>query len=116
MTAAVSLSSRQQTLDALVARFGQGNDGQGNVVTAAMLRQGKPLLADVELEDESLSLRCDALMRVDDASNVAGHSYVPVLNAEGDKVGGRQMVLAVFGLTLSRVQGLRPEYGLVAHG
>ena len=71
----------------LVARFGEGDACQGTTVTAATLKQGAPLLADVDLEDEGLSLRCDALKRADGASKLGDHHYVPVLHNDGDKVG-----------------------------
>ena len=117
MTTAARASSWQQAIARLVARCGEGDACRGTTVTAATLKQGAPLLADADLEDESLSLRFDALMRVDGASKLGDHHYVPVLHNHGDKVGRRQkLLLAVLGLVLSRVQGLRPAVGLVARG
>jgi predicted RecB family nuclease len=117
ITTAVKLSSWEQAVAGLVARFGDGDAGRGGTVTAAILRQEKPLLADVDLEDESQSLRFDALKRTDGDSNVGEHYYVPVLHNGGDKVGQRQkLLLAILGVALSRVQGLRPANGLIASG
>jgi predicted RecB family nuclease len=114
---AVKLSAREQAVAGLVARFGEGDAGRGLTVTASILRQRTPLLADVYLKDESLLLHCDALKRADGASNVGDHHYVPVLHNDGEAVGRRQkLLLAVLGLALSRVQGLRPAIGLVARG
>src|SRR5262249_54350483 len=90
---------------------------RGTTVTAATLKKGAPLLADANLEDESLSLRFDGLKRVDGPSRLGEHYYLPVLHHHGDKVGQRQkLLLAVLGLVLGRVQGLRPSFGLVARG
>ena len=117
MTTAARASSRGQALARLVARFGDGDACRGTTVTAAILKQGAPLLVEVELEDDTISLRLDALRRVDGASKLGDHYYVPVLHSHGDKVGRRQKLqLAVVGLGLGRVQGLRPATGLVAHG
>ena len=80
MTTAVRLSSREQMIEGLVARFGQGNAGQGTVVTAAILKEGKPLLADVDLEDETVLLRCDALKRTEGASEIGDHHYIAVID------------------------------------
>ncbi len=64
-----------------------------------------------------MSLRFDALKRADGASKLGDHHYLPVLHNHGDKVGRQQkLLLAVLGLVLARVQGLRPATGLVARG
>jgi predicted RecB family nuclease len=117
MTTAVRTSSREQAVAGLVACFGEGDAGRGTTVTAAVLRQGARLLADVDLEDEGLLLRCDALKRADGASKLGDHHYVPVLHNDGDQVGrGQKLLMAVLGLALARLQGLRPTVGLVARG
>ena len=64
-----------------------------------------------------MSIRFDALKRADGASKLGDHHYLPVLHNHGDKVGRPQkLLLAVLGLVLARVQGLRPAIGLVARG
>jgi predicted RecB family nuclease len=117
MTTAARQESRERAVGGLVSRFGEGDAGRGTIVTAAILRQGTPLLADVDLEDEGLSLRCDALKRAAGPSKLGDYYYIPVLHNDGDKVGRQhKLLLAVLGLALARVQGLRPADGLVAHG
>jgi predicted RecB family nuclease len=117
MTAAARAASQEQAVARLVARFGDGHACRGLAVTAAVLKQGAPLLAGAPLEDGALSLRFDALKRAEGASALGGHHYLPVLHNHGDKVGRRQrLLLAVFGLALAGVQGLRPAAGLVARG
>jgi predicted RecB family nuclease len=117
MTTAARQASREQAVAGLVARFGEGDAGRGTTVTAATLKQGAPLLADVDLEDDGLSLRCDALKRADGASKLGDYHYVPVLHQHWDKVGRQQkLLLALHGLALARVQGLRPTVGLIARG
>jgi predicted RecB family nuclease len=74
-------------------------------------------LADAKLEDESLSLRFDALKRAHGPSRLGQHHFLPALHHHGEKVGRQQKVLlAVLGLALARVQGVRPTAGLVARG
>src|SRR3954452_15434118 len=117
MTAAARQASRGGDLAKCVARFGEGDACRGAAATASVLKRGAPLLVDIDLEDEGLSLRFDALKRVDGASRLGDHHYLPVLHQHGDKVGRRQKVLlAVLGLALARVQGLRPASGLIARG
>src|SRR5262249_40246306 len=114
MTTATRASSQEQAVARLVARFDDGGAGRGTVLTAATLKRRALLLVDAILEDEDLSLRFDALMRVDGASKLGEHYYVAVLHSQGDKVGRRQkLLLAVLGLALARLQGTRPAHGLV---
>jgi predicted RecB family nuclease len=54
---------------------------------------------------------------MDGASKLGEHHYLPVLYVHGDKVGQREKtVLALGGLALARVQGLRPAVGLIVRG
>src|SRR5262245_51384730 len=71
MTAEARLASREAAVAKLVARFPDAH--RGVPVTAPTLKEGKPLLADVTLEDEVLSLRLDALKRVEADSKLGGH-------------------------------------------
>lgn len=117
MLTAARQASREQAVAELDARFGEGDAGRGTIETAAILRQGTPFLVDVGLEDEGLSLRCDALKRVDGASKLGDHHYIPALHIHDDKAGRRhKLLLAVLGVVLARVQGLRPAHGLVIRG
>src|SRR3954452_17555874 len=117
MTTAARAASREQVIAKLVARSGEGAARRGTAVIVATLRSGPPLLADAALEDEGLSLRFDALKRAPGPSRLGDHHFLPVLHEPGEKVGRHQKVLlAVFGLALARVQGVRPAAGLVARG
>ena len=117
MTAAARASSRAQALTRLAARFGGGATGRAVAVTTALLKQAAPFLLDASLENDGLSLRLDALKRMDGASKLGDHHYLPVLHVHGDKVGRREKtLLAICGLALAEVQGMRPTVGLVARG
>ncbi len=115
MTTAARAASREQAIARLVVRFGEGVACRGTTVTVASLRGGPPLLADATLEDETVSLRFDALKRADGSSRLGEHHFLPVLHHHGEKAGRQQKVLlAVLGIALARVQGVRPTAGLVA--
>ena len=117
MTTAARTISREKALARLVARFGEEDSCREIVVTTAVLKQRAPILLDANLEDESLSLRFDALKRVDGASIAGSHHYIPILQSYGDKASQRErLLLAVFGLALARIQKSRPASGLVACG
>jgi predicted RecB family nuclease len=117
MTEAASLASREMSLAGLVARYGKGNAYRGTAITTALLKQGAQLLADAIVEGDGMSIRFDGLKRADGVSKLGGHHYVPVLHNYGDKVGRQQkLLLAILGLVLERLQGLRPATGLVARG
>jgi predicted RecB family nuclease len=117
MTEAASRASRELSLAEVIARYGDGNAYRGTAITAAMLKRGATLLAEAIVEDDGMSIRFDGLKRADGASKLGGHHYVPVLHNHGDKIGRQQkLLLAILGLVLERVQGLRPATGLVARG
>jgi predicted RecB family nuclease len=116
MTTSAGQASREAALAKLLLRFNKG-EAPGGAIAVARLKQGLPLLADATLEDEGLSIRLDALKRADGTSELGEYHYLPVLHTHGDKVGRREkLLLAVFGLVLARLQGLRPAAGLVARG
>jgi predicted RecB family nuclease len=86
-------------------------------LTAATLRAGRSFILDATLDDDLLSLRFDGLMRVDGSSKLGDFHYVPMLFHEGRKVGKEQrLLLELYGLLLSQVQGRPPAYGMVWHG
>jgi len=108
-------ASREAALARLAARFPDAS--RGTAITQATLKEGKPILVDAVLEEEALSIRLDALKKADGPSKLGGHHYLPVLHVHGDKVGRREKImLAMLGLALDGVQGLRPAVGLVARG
>jgi predicted RecB family nuclease len=117
MTTAARTSLREQAVARLVARFSEGDAYQGTTLTVAALKQKALLLVEADLEDDAFSLRLDALKRADGVSALGNHYYVPVLHNHTDKFCRQQkLLLAVLGLMLGRVQGLRPSTGLVVRG
>lgn len=117
MFVAAGRESREASLAWLAAQFSESDACRGIAATPSTLKQGAPLLTDAILEDDSVSLRFDALKREEGSSNLGDYHYLPVLHNHGDKVGRlRKLLLAVLGLALAPVQGVRPALGLVARG
>jgi predicted RecB family nuclease len=108
---------RLRAVDSLLARHPQCEVARGVPLTAAALRQGPAFILDAALEDDLFSLRLDGLKRVEGASGLGGFHYAPVLFHEGKSARKEQrLLLEVFGLLLSRVQGRVPAWGIVWHG
>jgi predicted RecB family nuclease len=106
--------ARAERLAQLVDNLGAANVGRDLTVALAVLKRGIPLLVDAGLEDDGLSLHFDGLKRVDGPSRLGSHHYLPVLHPVGVRDERLQKVLlAVYGLALARVQGLRPAIGPV---
>jgi predicted RecB family nuclease len=108
---------RRRAIDKILARC-QGEEMVRDVVlTTPVLKQGAAFIVNATLEDEHVALAFDGLKRADGPSKVGDHHYLPVLHHHGDKVGRQQKILlALHGLVLARVQGLRPAVGLIARG
>jgi predicted RecB family nuclease len=98
----------------LLARHPGHKDARGLPLTADLLKRGLPLLFDVTFEDDDLSIRFDALLRVGPPH---GSPYVPVLFHEAEKVpADLRLLLAIHGVILGGVQGHEPAIGLLLYG
>src|SRR5262249_56949422 len=112
---------RERLRSAASTRLLERHRGQeirkGLPLTAALLRRGLPLLLDAALEDEEVSVRFDALSRVEGASQLGGFHYAPVLFHEAERPSSElRLLLAAYGLLLGRVQGKEPGVGMLIHG
>src|SRR5262249_22489872 len=86
-------------------------------LTADLLKRGLPLLLDIAFEDEDLSVRFAALLRVDGDSPLGGFHYVPVLFHEVEKATpDLRLLLGIHGVILCGVQGKEPATGILFHG
>ena len=86
-------------------------------LTAATLRAGSSFVLNATLEDDLFSLSFDGLKRVDGPSKLGDFHYVPMLFHEARKVGKKQrLLLELYGLLLSRLQGQMPSSGIIWHG
>ena len=87
------------------------------ILTPPALKQGAGFIVNATLEDEDFALAFDGLKRVPGASNLGDFHYVPVLFSQTRQVRKQQRVLLdVYGLLLSRLQGRAPGNGFLWHG
>ena len=83
----------------------------------ATLRDGSPFILGATLDDNFFSLKYDAVKRVEGPSKLGDFHYAPLLLHEENGVRTVQkLLLEVYGLLLSQIQGRQPDKGLVWHG
>jgi predicted RecB family nuclease len=108
---------RRGATDKILARHKEGEVARGMPLTAAGLKRGPLFVLDATLEDDVVCLHFDGLKRVDGPSKLGDFHYLPVLFHDGEKVRKEQkLLLDVYGLLLSRLQGRAPGSGIVWHG
>lgn len=108
---------RRRAIDRIVTGS-TGNDVVRNVkLTTSMMRRGPAFILDAAVEDDVVALRLDGLKKVNGASKLGDYHYVPVLFHNGGSVRREQrLLLELYSLLLSRVQGKTPGNGIVYHG
>jgi predicted RecB family nuclease len=108
---------RQQAVAKILAKYPEAEVARGIPLTLAALQSGPPFALDAILEDDLVSLRFDGLKRVDGPSKLGDLHYIPMLFHEGRRVGKEQrLLLELYGLLLSEVQGRLPAQGVVWSG
>jgi predicted RecB family nuclease len=101
----------------LLARYANQEVPSGLPLSADVLQRGQPLLLDALFEDADLSLRFDALVRVEGGSPLGGFHYLPVLFHEAERfTPDLRVLVAVLGEVLGTIQGKVPPAGIVIHG
>jgi predicted RecB family nuclease len=118
---ALLADSRQQVrlaaIDQILTRHGPDAVVRNIRLTAAALQDGPSFVLDATLEDDRLSLHFDGLKKAPGASDLGDFHYLPVLFHEGRRVGKEQrLLLELYGLLLSRLQGKAPPAGVIWHG
>ena len=108
---------RQQAIGKILAKHSPGEVATDVPLTAATLRGGSSFILNATLEDDLFSLSFDGLKRMDGPSKLGDFHYVPMLFHEGRRVGKQQrLLLELYGLLLSRLQGQMPSSGIIWHG
>jgi predicted RecB family nuclease len=108
---------RQQAIDKILARTPESEVVRDVPLTAAALRAGSSFVLNATLEDDLVSISFDGLKRMDGPSKLGDFHYVPMLFHEARKVGKEQrLLLELYGLLLSRMQGQMPSNGIIWHG
>ena len=108
---------RLKATEAIIARHPGDQVAKNIPLTTADLKRGPQYILDGTVEDDSVALHFDGLKRTEGASKLGDFHYVPVLFHEGQKVRKEQrLLLAVYGLLLSGLQGCAPQNGVIWHG
>jgi predicted RecB family nuclease len=108
---------RQQAIGKILAKHSEEHVARDISLTANELRTGLSYVLSATFEDDIMRLRIDGLKKVDGPSNLGDFHYVPMLFHEGRKVGKEQrLLLELYGLLLSRLQGRMPSNGIIWHG
>jgi predicted RecB family nuclease len=108
---------RLKATEAIVCRHPGVQVARNIPLTTTNLKRGPRYILDGTIEDDCLALHFDGLRRVEGASKLGDFHYLPMLFQEGEKVQKEQrLLLAVYGLFLSGVQGRAPENGVIWHG
>jgi predicted RecB family nuclease len=108
---------RQQAIEQVTAGHAVGEVISAVPLTTSTLKQGAAFVLDATLEDDAFSLRFDALKKADGSSKLGDYHYVPVLFYGSESVRKEQrLLLDVYGLLLSRMQGRTPGHGIVWRG
>ena len=101
----------------LLARHADQEAPTGVPLTANLLGKGSPLLLDATFEDDDLSVRLDALVRMDGNSVLGGFHYIPVLFHEAEKTtADLRLLLGLYGAILATVQDKEPAAAVLFHG
>jgi predicted RecB family nuclease len=108
---------RLKAIDAILTRYAGDQVARNIPLTTAGLKRGPQYIIDGTLEDEFFSLHFDGLKRTEGESRLGDFHYLPVLFHEGRQVKKEQkLLLEVYGLVLSGLQGTHPAYGVIWHG
>jgi predicted RecB family nuclease len=108
---------RRKAIDTIIGRYPADQVARNIPLTIAVLKRGAQYILDGTLEDDALALHFDGLKRMEGKSKLADFHYLPVLFHEGQQVRREQrLLLEVYGLLLSGLQGRAPPFGVVWHG
>jgi predicted RecB family nuclease len=108
---------RLKAIDTIIARHPEDRIARNIPLTTAGLKRGPQYILDGTLEDDALVLHFDALKKMEGESKLGDFHYLPALFHEGQQVKKEQrLLLEVYGMILSGLQGRAPAYGLIWHG
>jgi predicted RecB family nuclease len=108
---------RRRAIEQITARHPDGEVLRTAPLTGPTLKRGTAFVLDATWEDDTFLLRPDGLKKVDGPSKLGDYHYVPVLfHGDGSVRKEQRLLLDVWGLLLSRVQGRMPGHGVVWHG
>src|SRR5262249_15847165 len=108
---------RQTAIVKILEHYPENEVEKGIPLTVAALRAGPSFVLDATLEDGLVSLGFDGLKQSDGPSKLGNYHYIPMLFHEGRKIRKEQkLLLELYGLLLSQVQGRLSTNGVIWHG
>jgi predicted RecB family nuclease len=117
MLAELRAEVRQKAIDTIIARYEVDRVARAIPLATAGLKRGSQYILEGTLEDEVLALQFDGLKRIEGESRLGDFHYLPVLFHEGRQLKKEQkLLLEVYGVILSGLQGRAPAYGIIWHG
>ena len=109
--------ARSRIIEAIVARHSAEKVKRDVDLTQTTLKQGAVFILNAIMEGDDIALAFDGLKRVPGSSKLGNFHYIPVLFCRGARVRKQERILLdVYGLLLSRVQGRTPANGIIWHG
>jgi predicted RecB family nuclease len=108
---------RLRAIDLIITGSTVGDVVRNVILTSPMLKRGPAFILDATLEDDIVALRLDGLKKMTGESKLGDYHYIPVLFHNGGSVRREQrLLLELYGLLLSGIQGRTPGSGIVYHG
>jgi predicted RecB family nuclease len=117
VSAGLRAEVQRQAIERIMLRDAGGEAVKDISLTSSVLKAGPAFILDALLEDGVFSVRFDGLKRVDGPSKLGNHHYVPMVFHGGGSIRSEQrLLLDLYGLLLSRIQGLLPGHGIIWYG
>ena len=108
---------RKEAIGKILGRLPESEVARNISITAATLRAGTSFVLDATFEDNRLSIAFDGLKRVDGPSKLGDFHYIPMLFGDRRQIHKTErLLLELYGMCLSKLQGLAAESGIIWHG
>lgn len=106
-----------KVIEKIITRNRQDQVPMGISLTDSVLKQGPPFVLEPTLEDATLSISFDGLKKAPGPSTLGDFHYIPMsFHAEYKIRKEHRLMLEMYGLFLSRHQGIMPTNGIIWHG
>jgi predicted RecB family nuclease len=108
---------RLTVIEKLITQHPQDQTPRGVTLTNSVLKQGLPFILETTLEDATISLSFDGLKKEPGPSKLGDFHYIPMSFHGENKIRKvHQLMLEIYGLFLSRHQGIMPGHAIIWHG
>ncbi|MGA2402910.1 MAG: TM0106 family RecB-like putative nuclease [Syntrophobacteraceae bacterium] len=117
MLAQLQAQVRLAAIDKIFARCPENDVLPNGTLTTSLLKQGRLFFLDAVVDYGFVSFQLDGIKRVDGPSKVGAFHYSPMLFYEGGQPRKEQkLMLEIYGLILSQLQGRTPASGITWYG